>query len=155
MKHTLKRIISGGQTGVDQAALDAALELGISIGGYCPKGRVSEAGLIPERFPLTETESEGYAGRTEKNVKESDGTLILDVGRHKGGTRFTLDLCKTHGKPVFLIQLNQTGHKTITRFVSWLQENEISTLNVAGPRESKSPGIYEKTRRFLIQTLSP
>ena len=93
------KIISGGQTGVDRAALDAALETGIECGGFCPKGRRSEDGIIPEKYPLTETKTDQYPERTELNVKKSDATLVLIDGEADRGTALTISLCKLHHKP--------------------------------------------------------
>jgi hypothetical protein len=94
----LQKIISGGQTGVDRAALDAGMELGIPIGGYCPKGRRSEDGKVPDKYPLIATGSSNYGIRTEKNVLESDGTLMLNVGQVSSGTAYTIKLAKRHKK---------------------------------------------------------
>lgn len=141
------KIISGGQSGVDRAALDAALQLGISCGGYCPKGRKSEDGAIPEKYPLTETKTDNYAERTELNVKQSDGTFILIFGTPDRGTSLTIELCKRFNKPCLVIDLS---HEKPGRDIkSWLQHNRISILNVAGNRESISPGIHKKTYEFL------
>ena len=96
-------ILSGGQTGVDRGALDAALEVGVECGGWCPDGRTAEDGRIPDRYPLVELEGAGYAERTRRNVEDSDGTLILCVGAPVGGTALTLELCGVLSKPVCLI----------------------------------------------------
>lgn len=151
------RIISGGQTGVDRAAFDAALEHGISIGGCCPKGRRAEDGDIPEVYPLIELSSKNYKVRTQKNVVESDGTLILNKRRLSTGTLLTRDLAVNHGKPCLVVQLDALDSQSQARVVTWIQRNHILVLNVAGPRESKSPGIYEAAKAFLtevFQTLS-
>jgi hypothetical protein len=132
----LQKIISGGQTGVDRAALDIGLELGIPIGGYCPKGRRSEDGTIPAKFPLTETGTANYGIRTEKNVIESDGTLILNVGEVSSGTAYTIKQAKSG------LQLDEKSPQTLKETLCWVRTNEIKTLNVAGPRESKCLGIY-------------
>lgn len=88
---SLKVIISGGQTGADRAGLDAAMEAGFSVGGYCPKGRLAEDGRVPDHYPLIELTKGGYPARTEKNVVESDGTLILNIGKLSGGTKYTVE----------------------------------------------------------------
>jgi len=143
----LDKIISGGQTGVDRAALDAAIEAGISVGGYCPKGRLAEDGTIPERYTLTELTVDDYPARTEKNVMESDGTLILNVGKLSGGTELTLDFSEKHHKPCLVIQLDsapETGP-----VIQWVKDHSIRILNIAGPRESKQPGLHKIAVAFL------
>jgi hypothetical protein len=147
----LKRVVSGGQTGVDRAGLDAALEVGLPIGGYCPKGRLAEDGCVPEHYPLVELSSERYATRTEKNVVESDGTLVLNMGRLTEGTKATVDYAVQHGKPFLVLQLDRApGQEEV---LAWLEANRIATLNVAGPRESKHPGIYQLALEFLREVL--
>ncbi len=142
------KIVSGGQTGVDRAALDAALELGIPHGGWCPRGRLAEDGTIPPRFQLTETESSEYAVRTERNVLDSDGTLILCRGETSGGTELTRRLAIEHGRPCLVVDLNRPIlPKDVCR---WVSENRIETLNVAGPRESQNRGIAAQAWRFLV-----
>lgn len=101
----MEKIIAGGQTGADRAGLDAAMEAGIPVGGYCPKGRLAEDSTVPAKYLLTELNAGGYTARTEKNVVESDGTLILNVGNLSGGTRLTLDCAKKHAKPCLVVQL--------------------------------------------------
>jgi hypothetical protein len=143
----IRKIISGGQTGVDRAALDAALELGIPCGGWCPKGRIAEDGTIHPRYPLQETSSSSYPVRTERNVKDSDGTLVLTEGPPSGGTARTIALAKKYKKPCLVIDLAKDGSPdTVTK---WVQANRIQILNVAGPRESKCPGIHGRALEFL------
>jgi hypothetical protein len=144
------KIISGGQTGVDRAALDVALALGIHCGGFCPKGRKSEDGTIPKKYPLTETHSDNYPERTEFNVKTGDGTLILIADNPDPGTQLTIELCKRNNKPYLVIDLNDESRVDIKL---WLGKNNVGTMNVAGNRESISPGIHEKAYRFLLKTL--
>lgn len=148
----VSKIISGGQTGVDRAGLDAALEAGIPIGGCCPKGCLAEDGVVPACYPLTELTRGGYPARTEKNVIDSDGTLILNVGRLSGGTRATVDFARKHGKPFLVVQLDQ--HPNFAETSAWVADNGIRTLNVAGPRESKHPGVYMAALSFLRQLLA-
>jgi hypothetical protein len=136
---------------VDRAALDAALELGIPFGGWCPKGRKSEDGPIPERYPLQETPSADYRVRTEKNVLDSDGTLILTFGPVSGGTAYTVKLAKKHKKPYLIVDLSLPSDPKPA--LAWLLQNEIETLNVAGPRESKVPGIHDLAVEFLRSLL--
>ncbi len=143
----LGKIISGGQTGADRAGLDAAMEAGIPLGGYCPKGRLAEDGRVPDHYPLMELAKDGYAARTEMNVVESDGTLILNVGQVTGGTRLTLDCAKKHGKPYLVVQLDdEPKHDAVLR---WIEMYDIKIMNVAGPRESKCPGLYDQAKAFL------
>ena len=103
----IERILSGGQTGVDRAALDVALELGLPCGGWCPKGRRAEDGPIPSHYPLTETPWDGYPQRTEWNVRDSDGTLILTEGEPDRGTALTRELAARHGKPCLVLDLTE------------------------------------------------
>jgi hypothetical protein len=150
----IDKIVSGGQTGADRAGLDAALEAGNQVGGYCPKGRLAEDGVVPAHYPLTELTRGGYPARTERNVVESDGTLVLNLGKVSGGTRLTAECARKHGRPCLVVQLD-SEHRP-GEVLSWLGEHGIRTLNVAGPRESKCPGIYRESlaylRRLLINT---
>jgi hypothetical protein len=143
----IKKIISGGQTGIDRAALDVALELGIPCGGWCPKGRLAEDGPIDLRYPLQEVGSTSYSVRTERNVMEADGTLILTEGPLTGGTALTLTLAQKNGEPHLVIDLSKD--QDIAEIMSWVTSNEIEILNVAGRREGKNPGIHDKASRFL------
>jgi hypothetical protein len=135
----LKKIMSGGQTGVDRAALDFAIRRGIPHGGYCPKGRRSENGRIADRYRLIECDSPDYAMRTALNVVHSDGTLILSRGQPAGGTHLTAAFCAQYGKPSLVIDLDRALNPEA--FAAWLRDHWIETLNVAGPRESKQSGI--------------
>ncbi len=147
----LEKIISGGQTGVDRAALDVALARGISLGGWCPRGRLAEDGRIPDRYPLTETPNRRYRERTEWNVRDSDATLILATGKLKGGTRLTKHFAEQCGKPVCRVDFADPPSP------AWLWEqlltHQIQSLNIAGPRESTEPGIYQKTVDYLHRLL--
>ncbi|MRR55710.1 MAG: hypothetical protein EG822_14600 [Deltaproteobacteria bacterium] len=140
-------IISGGQTGADRAGLDAAMEAGIPVGGYCPKGRLAEDGTVPVKYPLIELTKGGYPARTERNVVESDGTLILNVGKLSGGTRLTQDCTMKHGKPCLVVQLDHEPETAPVRH--WVEEHSIHILNIAGPRESKHPGLHDIAVAFL------
>jgi hypothetical protein len=146
-----KKIVSGGQTGVDRAALDVAIELGIPCGGWCPKGRVAEDGVIDDRYPLQETDSPEYPVRTEMNVKDSDATLIITRGPATGGTARTLELAEKHKKPHLVVDLSIRKDPMIVK--KWLEFNQVGVLNVAGPRDSKTPGIYELSIEFLRKVL--
>jgi Circularly permutated YpsA SLOG family len=148
----ITKVVSGGQTGVDRAALDVALEHGIPCGGWCPRGRRAEDGGIQARYPVMETPSVDYAQRTEWNVRDADGTLILTRGPATGGTALTMEIAHRLGKPCLIIDLDGSPISSIVR--AWADKNRIQTLNIAGPRESTSPGIYERSRRFLRTALS-
>jgi hypothetical protein len=147
----VEKIISGGQTGVDRAALDVALEIGIPCGGWCPKGRRAEDGGIPARYPLVETDSTSYPVRTEMNVRDSDGTLILTRGRPDRGTALTIGLARRFKKPFRVVDFE--GEADPGHVAAWIAENSIKVLNVAGPRESSSKGIGAEAGRFLRQLL--
>jgi len=147
----LKKIVSGGQTGVDRAALDVALELGIPCGGWCPKGRKAEDGAIDARYPLQETESPEYTVRTERNIRDSDATLILTRGAVTEGTAQTLELTKKLKKPCLVIDFSEGEDPVAVR--KWLQEEKVEILNVAGPRESKTSGIHDRAVEFLRRIL--
>ena len=148
----IKRLVSGGQTGVDRAGLDVALELGIPCGGWCPKGRKAEDGALPERYPLRETPSSDYVQRTEWNVRDSDGTLVFTRGRPTEGTAFTIELAEQYGKPCLVLDLNDQPNASAVR--AWVSQHAIQVMNVAGPRENKCPGIHEQASTFLREALS-
>jgi len=147
----IEKVISGGQTGVDRAALDVALESGIPCGGWCPKGRKAEDGTIPDKYPLQETKSMNYVVRTEKNVRDSDGTLVLTWGPPKGGTARTLVLAQKLSKPFWVIDLSRGKDPSAVK--EWKQMNKVKILNVAGPRESEVPGIHDRAKEFLQELL--
>lgn len=148
----VERIISGGQTGVDRAALDVAEELGLRRGGWCPAGRLAEDGTVPEHYPLTETPTPEYEERTEWNVRDSDATLILTTGEPSGGTAHTIECALAQAKPVLVLDLETAGGGQAVE--EWLEANRIRTLNVAGPRESKAPGIALEAARYLRELLA-
>jgi hypothetical protein len=148
-----EKIVSGGQTGVDRGALDAALAIHLPHGGWCPRGRLAEDGAIPERYQLEETESPLYRVRTERNVLDSDATLILCRGLLRGGTSLTRRLAVEHGKPCMVVDLEASAdHQSVRR---WLAQNSVKVLNVAGPRGSQSPGIGLQAKRYLVALLRP
>jgi hypothetical protein len=151
-KHRIQKIVSGGQTGADRGALDAALSLGIEHGGWCPKGRLAEDGVIPERYCLTETSSKYYRIRTEQNVIDSDGTLIFYYKSLRGGTELTRQMASKHRKPFLLVDLARTWE--VDAVQEWLELHKIAILNVAGPRESSNPGIALKVRKLIMQSLT-
>ena len=143
----VRSVVSGGQTGVDRAALDVALELGVPCGGWCPKGRLAEDGPIELRYPLKETPSSDYAQRTEWNVRDSDGTLVLSQGELSGGTAQTVEVARRLGKPCLILDLTKPPSAATVH--SWVREHRLEVLNIAGPRESKSPGASAKAAAFL------
>ena len=142
------RIVSGGQTGVDRGALDAAIALNISHGGWCPRGRLAEDGRIPDRYHLSETDSAEYWVRTEQNVIDSDGTLILYRGKLSGGTQLTYQMTRKHGRPCLLVDLSEDCDVQAGR--RWVAHHRIRVLNVAGPRESSAAGISLDAQNFLL-----
>jgi putative molybdenum carrier protein len=145
------KIISGGQTGVDRAALDVAMELGLACGGWCPKGRRAEDGPIPAGYPLQESASAEYPPRTAMNVRAADGTLVLMRGAPDRGTALTIHIALAGKKPLLTVDLT-AGPAPVT-ICDWLEANEIRTLNVAGPRESSCPGIHAQARELLRAVL--
>lgn len=149
---SLVKIISGGQTGVDRAALDAALARGLAVGGWCPAGRRAEDGVVPERYALEELASTDYAARTEKNVLDADATLVLNLGVLADGTELTVRLAKKQRKPYFVVQLE--GNPDSCAAASWLRKLNVQVLNIAGPRESKRPGAYLQALRYLERLLA-
>jgi hypothetical protein len=147
----LAKIVSGGQTGVDRAGLDAGLDSGLAVGGWCPKGRLAEDGAIPARYALREMAKPGYPPRTRQNVLDSDATLILSDAEPTGGTRLTMVFALKLSKP-FLVAAPDTADPAM--LAAWLRDNRVGVLNVAGPKESKCPGIYRRCRELLRQVFS-
>ena len=144
------KIISGGQTGVDRAALDVALKHGIESGGWCPTGRLDEIGRIPDRYPVEQLEDGGFIERTLQNVKDSDGTVIIYPGKLSGGTEQTLHFCVEQRRPHELIDAsNVSTQKAAQLIADFVRENNIDILNVAGPRASEWPEGYEYAYRTL------
>ncbi|HEY3196484.1 MAG TPA: putative molybdenum carrier protein [Nitrospirales bacterium] len=146
----IEKLISGGQTGVDRAALDVARELGIASGGWCPQGRRAEDGPLAGCYPLQETPASEYGQRTEWNVRDADGTLVLTRGRPSEGTAFTIEMARRHGKPCLVLDISPGPPNPATVRV-WAHKHGVRILNVAGPRESKCPGIYEEAKVLLRQ----
>ena len=152
------KIVSGGQTGVDRAALDVAIELGLELGGWCPKGGWAEdfhqpPGLLSQYPQLQPTPLENPEQRTEWNVQDSDATLILTRGSVRSkGTQYTMAKAKEHVRRYLLLDLQDPDRQR--KATAWLESlGAIHVLNIAGPRESEAPGVYEEARRFLRQVL--
>jgi hypothetical protein len=149
------KIISGGQTGVDRAALDAALEHGTPCGGWCPDGRLAEGGPISNRYPLQELQGAGYRQRTRQNVLDSDGTVILCFGGPEGGTEKTLLFCIEKKRPYLLIEGNEVSPGRAVELIrAFVSESNIAVLNVAGPRASKEPRAYPYALEVIGSLLS-
>ena len=146
----VKQIISGAQTGADRAALDFAIEYEIPYGGWVPSGRKAEDGIIPDRYSVWEMDSGGYQDRTEQNVITADGTLILSHGELTGGSLLTLELAGKHHKPSLHIDFNQIlAFDAAIDVNDWISEHNIEVLNIAGPRASKDPEIYQSVFKIL------
>ena len=140
-------IICGGQSGVDRAALDFALENNILCGGFCPLGRIAEDGPIDNIYPLIESHSNEYIIRTELNVLIADGTLVLHSDKMDAGTELTHNLAKKYNIPTLVLDLNEDVQ--LLTLYNWINNNKIGSINISGPRESNSPGIYKKARTFM------
>jgi hypothetical protein len=152
----IKKIVSGGQTGADQAALDVAIEMGISHGGWVPKGRKTENGRLSPKYRLKEINSIDYGQRTELNVVDSDGTVIFSHGDLKGGSAYTLKVAKKHNKPCIHIDLDKISeYKAVEIIKSWIDVRNIEILNVAGSRKSEDHLIYEDVQSVLKSVLYP
>jgi hypothetical protein len=147
-------ILSGGQTGVDRAALDWAISHGMAHGGWCPRGRTALDGPIPERYMLQETEATGYSQRTRMNVRDADATLIIHHGPLLGGTRLTCRFADEMNKPVQLVDLSKDWPSQTRQVQVWWTEVGLSSLNMAGPSEARVTGIYVLTLEFLQQLWS-
>jgi putative molybdenum carrier protein len=146
----LRKIVSGGQTGVDRGALDAALAAGFCCGGWCPPGRLSEDGVIDMRYPLAEIPKGGYNERTLKNVTDSDATLIIYFSELHGGTEKTVLYCIKQHKPYKLIDATETTAARAAELTAqFVARHEVSVLNVAGPRQSHAPAGHE----YAAQTI--
>jgi hypothetical protein len=152
----LQRIVSGGQTGADRGGLDAAIELGIPHGGWCPKGRLAEDGLISKYYDLKETKESGYPTRTRLNVQESDGTVVFTFGEPTGGSALTLDEAEKAKKPVLNVDLEALRLVEVATILrEWCFAYRIKVLNVAGSRESKANGIQNQVREIVKVAFAP
>lgn len=146
----LEKIISGGQTGADQAALDVAVKYNIPYGGWIPQGRKTEAGPLPSRYRLSVMPTSDYRDRTLQNILDSQGTVILYHGRLMGGSRLTRELTKTQKKPCIAINLvTHDPFETAVMLQSFVEDRKIGVLNVAGPRASHDPDIYMDVKMVL------
>ena len=146
----VKRIISGGQTGADRGGLDAAIDLGIPHGGWCPKGRRAEDGAIPRKYELQETESAEYPPRTEQNVVASHGTVVFTLGTPTAGSALTIEYAVRHRRPVLHLDLRKLSpEEAAKRLRAWIDEHGISILNVAGSRESLAAGLEKLVHRIV------
>jgi hypothetical protein len=144
------KIISGGQTGVDRAALDAALKHGIECGGWCPVGRLDEFGTIPDRYPVKELEHGSFVERTMQNVTDSDATVIIYFDKLRGGTEQTVRFCIEQKRPYKLIDAAEiSAENAADSIFNLVHENKIDILNVAGPRQSEWPQGYDYAFRAL------
>jgi hypothetical protein len=151
----VRRVISGGRTGADRGGLDAAIELGLDHGGFCPRGRRAEDGRVPDRYHLCETRTARYAERTEANVTSADGTLIVTRGPLAGGSALTAALARGRGVPLLVVDLSREAPADAARRVrAWIDDRAIGVLNVSGPRESHCPGIAADTRALVLAALT-
>ena len=150
----IEKIISGGQTGADRAALDVAIKLDIPHGGWIPKGRIAEDGTLPQKYKLQELPTDSYPARTEQNVIDSDGTLIISRGKLSGGSDYTRKMTLRHHKQLLHLDLsNYEPFDAASLIASWIRMQNIQILNVAGPRASKDPDIYGDVIKVLAQTI--
>lgn len=149
------KIISGGQTGVDRATLDFAIQHGFEHGGWCPCGRLAEDGIIPPIYQLRETGSAEYEERTEKNVLDADATLVVARGRElSAGTAFTKICAEQHGRPLLTVCERDGVSQGAAALSKFLKQNKVRALNVAGPRESQAPGLGKFVRELLEAALA-
>ena len=138
------KIVSGGQTGVDRAALDAAMIHHIECGGWCPQGRLDESGRIPEKYPVKELPNGGFAERTAANVHDSDGTVIFHCGELGCGTEYTVECCAEQKRPRVLLDAEMVAPGEAGKIIKYfVQTVRIETLNIAGPRQSEWSGGYD------------
>lgn len=160
----IEKIISGGQTGVDRAALDVAIDLNLPYGGWCPNGRLDENGVIPNKYHglieitgFFDQEKDNYDARTKLNIRDSDGTLILVPSlpleaKIKDGTLLTMSEVSAKNKPFLVVDLSKSVEDNLHDLLTWMEENSsIRTINIAGPRESNSPGIYSASYHLLSE----
>jgi hypothetical protein len=152
----IEKIVSGGQTGADRAALDFAIEHGIPHGGWCPRGRKAEDGRIDGRYQLKETPSISYVLRTERNVHDSDGTVVFSIAAGlTGGSKRTVELAQKHEKPCLHLSAKSDGDKAAGLLREFIRQHGIKVLNVAGPRGSQAPGVAKFVTATLTKALPP
>ncbi|MFQ5469944.1 MAG: putative molybdenum carrier protein [Gammaproteobacteria bacterium] len=147
----IEKIVSGGQTGVDRAALDAAIQQGVPIGGWCPEGRLADDGPIDNRYPLQEVADTDHTVRTEFNVRDSDGSLMIYRDKLHGGTAYALEMAKRMAKPVMAVNLDDSPDPK--ELIKWIKQNELKTLHIGGQREDTSPGIYGISLALITQII--
>jgi predicted Rossmann fold nucleotide-binding protein DprA/Smf involved in DNA uptake len=146
------KIISGGQTGVDRAALDVAMAQGIPCGGWCPAGRLDEYGRIPDRYPVTELPDGDFAARSRQNVLDADATVIFHSGELRGGTEFTRQCCIEQKRPYLLVDASKTSSQTAAKLlVDFVEAQAVESLNVAGPRETE----WQEGHEYAVAVLQP
>jgi hypothetical protein len=151
----IHKIVSGAQTGVDRAALDAAIAKGVPIGGWVPKGRAAEDGVIPEQYSMAEMPTSGYRQRTKKNVLDSDGTVIIYFSYLTGGTELTVHFCIQNKQPYVLIDADELSvSRAAKKIDQFIHDKNIQVMNVAGPRASGHPQAYDFTLEVILQTLN-
>ena len=148
---SIQKIVSGGQTGVDRAALDVAMKSGIACGGWCPRGRRAADGVIDPKYPLQESQHEDYSERTRLNVQDSDATLILNIGELGGGTAYTVEMAIQYHKPYLVIALDESPEPQAV--IEWLKRTCVGVLNVAGPRDDMHSVVYRLAYEFLQRIL--
>ncbi len=150
----LSKIISGGQTGADIAAVDAAIACGLPYGGYLPKGRKNEIGTVAATYThFSELTNGGYPMRTKKNIEESEGTLVFYAFNVSGGTKMTVQHAYKVDKPVCLVEMSSFTLQAVSTIRRWLYTNEITVMNVAGPRGSKQPDMYDYVYSVLVEVI--
>lgn len=151
----ITKIISGGQTGVDRAGLDAAIVLNIEHGGYVPKGRKAEDGQVPLKYQMEEMKKGGYQARTKKNIEASDGTVIFCQGRPSTGTKLTADHAIKINKPLLILDIDAVSKQTaVERIRDWIAKEGVEVMNVAGPRQSSAPIVALLAKKILLEALS-
>ncbi len=151
---SLEKIVTGGQTGVDRGAMEAALEAEFSCGGFCPEGRLAEDGIIPERYPVRDLPGGGYAARSEANVKSADGVVVFTPGNPSGGTALTIEFARRHEKPCRVIDAATVeSDEAAERVLDFLAENDVRVLDVAGPRASGWPGGEAYSRAVMTEVI--
>ena len=153
MRRSRFKIVSGGQTGVDRAALDWAIAHGVRHGGWCPKGRRAEDGIIPRRYRLKETRSPAYNVRTRWNVRESDGTLIVSANHLiVGGTKLAAEFAESLKKPLLHLAMTTGARRAARQLDRFITQHRIHVLNIAGPRDSEEPGIQKFVQDVFTQS---